>query len=151
MKYIQVKWRGGITFVPSQAETGSDSELNLYEQIIKELWEKTNKNSDVEEIDLKREFIVCSAIWYKDGIHVQQPNNIIRGVVVSGLRHNNCIYTASMMNKGELKFVKKEQGFLTNTHRFVSREEALSIAIKAKQVIEGRNCMRGKLDSSDLY
>ena len=42
-----------------------------------------------------------------------------------------------------------QQGFLTSANRYVDREEALEIAIAAKQV-EKRKYSYG-LDSSDLY
>ena len=40
---------------------------------------------------MKPEYILCAALYYKDGkVHANQPKNITTGVVVCGRRHNNC-------------------------------------------------------------
>lgn len=45
----------------------------------------------------------------------------------------------------------EEQGFLTNTDRFVGREEGLEIALKADQVMDLTDVRGNKLHSEDLY
>jgi hypothetical protein len=42
------------------------------------------------------------------------------------------------------------QGFITECGRFVSREEALVIAIENGQVVKGRTCNPNRLFSEDL-
>ncbi len=93
------------------------------------------------------EQIVCSAIWFDvDEQHEHQPINRERGLTICGLRHHNCFYTASLIGK-HLRNKEPEQGFVTNEHRFVSREEAALIAFQAGQVGERKE----KLYSEDLW
>ena len=105
-----------------------------------------------------REFIVCSANYYVDGLtHPHQPINISHGFVVCGLRHHNCINTFAQIygfpySEETLKIKRtEEQGFLTNTNKFVNREYALEIAIKANQLKDGNNHNLKKLHSEDLW
>ena len=95
---------------------------------------------------MTKEFIICSAIWFKDGkTYVHQPKNVDSGFVVCGRRHHNCyaILAAIKSNSGltedqigneryPREFV---QGFLTNTDRFVDRKEGYTIAKEANQLI----------------
>lgn len=101
----------------------------------------------------KKEYILCAAIWFKDGLkHEHQPTNIDTGIVVCGHRHHNCFYTAWGLNEGHVEHLSEAnnratQGFLTNTNRFVDRKEASKIAFEAGQVNEDDGC----LFSEDLY
>ena len=89
------------------------------------------------------EYIIASAIWYKD-LPSQDylPKNVNKGVVVLGHRHHNCIDTVK--NLSGLRTVKLSpdgvgdtiQGFLTNKNNFVDRKEAMEIALSANQVEE---------------
>jgi hypothetical protein len=88
-----------------------------------------------------KEYILCAAIHHDDGKeHVHQPKNIISGFVVCGRRHHNCYITTFILN-GEESVQKKvrddkwkiEQGFITNTDRFVNRKEGGVIAFNANQ------------------
>lgn len=88
-----------------------------------------------------REYIICAANYYNDGVvHHHQPRNIEIGFVVCGRRHHNCITTFAMImgfpydEKGIEVMNTEIQGFLTNTDRFVDRLEALEIASKANQL-----------------
>jgi hypothetical protein len=92
-------------------------------------------------IDNNGEYILCAAIWYKDlTTQTFLPKNIDRGLVVCGHRHGHCIDIMSKL--GQLRSVQfgpdsvgeSEQGFLTNTNRFVDRLEALEIAKKSNQL-----------------
>lgn len=95
----------------------------------------------------KPEYILCSAIHFDDGKeHVHQPINIQTGFVICGQRHHNCLYTASLIGQLPKKF-KQTQGFLTNTNRFVNREEAGEIAFKSGQIKKETDC----LFSEDLW
>jgi len=105
-------------------------------------------------VDLLREAerIVCAAIWYEDDIrkYNHQPVNIIRGYVICGLRHHNCLMTRAILCKSVergVNIVKTTQGFLTSKNRFVDRQEAAQIAFHAGQIKDKKEC----LYSEDLY
>ena len=105
------------------------------------------------------ERILCAAIWYKDlPTSKQMPDNISTGVVVCGRRHGDCIYTTLALSglrsvsNGENAAGATQQGFITNTNRFVSRQEALIIANNAKQIIYSIELDKSVgLISEDLY
>lgn len=87
-------------------------------------------------IDNTKEYIVCSAIHFDDGIkHAHQPINIEIGIVYMGLRHCNCFASVGGLVRERLEagIHEKEQGFLTSFNRFVSREEAAEIALSQGQ------------------
>ena len=105
----------------------------------------------------KQEFILCAAIWYKDlPTSIRNPKNIDSGTVILGHRHPDCISTVlCLTGKRTVQFAddgvgKTMQGFLTNTNRFVSREEAAIIAIDSKQIAK-LNYSDETLYSEDLY
>lgn len=105
----------------------------------------------------EKEWIICAAIWYKDfQTSIRNPVNINHGTVVFGLRHPDCISTVlCLTGKRTVRFAddgvgETEQGFLTNTHRFVNRKDAAIIAIQSKQ-IEKLNYSTDTLYSEDLY
>lgn len=99
---------------------------------------------------MKTEHILCSAIWFDDGKeYIFQPYNIKTGLVLCGWRHG-CIFPqigGLVKERQELGIYEKEQGFLTNLNRFVDREEAAIIALKAGQITEEIK----RLYSEDLY
>ena len=87
----------------------------------------------------KKEYILCATNHYDDGEkQIHGPKNIESGFVICGRRHHNCI----SIFVGEY-----EQGFLTNTNRFVDREEAAKIAFDYGQIKEETK----RLFSEDLY
>jgi len=101
------------------------------------------------------EYILCAANHYKDGVvHQDQPKNIEMGHVICGRRHHNIINTISSVFGRDDGDINNIQGFITNTNRFVGRQEAYKIAFEADQII-GPN--KGKpeniigLTSEDLY
>lgn len=104
-------------------------------------------------MDFKKEYILCSAIWFDDDIkHIHQPKNIETGFVLCGRRHHNCIGLLEIINKRTADFVingkrKYIQGFLTSLDRFVDRKEGGKIAYDAKQT----NKLEKSLFSEDLY
>lgn len=51
----------------------------------------------------------------------------------------------------DAKSGENEQGFLTSKNRFVSREEALEIALRENQVIDLSQVRGNRLFSEDLY
>jgi len=104
-------------------------------------------------IDTNKEYITCSAIWFDDKIkHEHQPKNIESGYVICGHRHHNCFTTASILQPS-LEYVRNEkvQGFLTNTDRFVDREEGAKIASSAEQVQAQDKFNINRLYSEDIY
>ena len=100
----------------------------------------------------KKEYILCSAIHFNDGIeHVHQPENIKSGYVVCGQRHHNCYMTVSILGNGAIMQEEDDvQGFLTDRNRFVDRKEGAKIAINARQVDRLDNPRIG-LFSEDLW
>lgn len=107
---------------------------------------------------MKKEYILCAAIWYKE-IPLKKelpqvlPINCDKGLVVLGHRHGQCMWTMDCLTglrsvtnapDGVGEYI---QGFLTNTNRFVSREEAAQIAIDSKQIKQHTIT----LYSEDLY
>jgi hypothetical protein len=133
---------------------------NKREEIIKYHLSMGQEISEVElnEITKKKEYILCAAIWYKD-IPLQKviegvlPKNCDRGLVVLGHRHGQALWTMSSLTGlrtctfGEDCSGEHEQGFLTNTNRFVDREEGGQIAFDAGQTKD----LRTTLYSEDLY
>lgn len=109
---------------------------------------------------MNKEFILCAANWYDDGIeHIHQCKNIKTGFVVCGRRHHNCIAIFAIMvgfpydEKGEQLMRTEQQGFITitNTNRWVDRLEALKIAKEANQLITDKVNEVIGLYSEDLY
>lgn len=103
-------------------------------------------------METKEEYILCAAVWFKDGKpYEHQPININMGIVVCGQRHHNCLFTAWALRKGLTSLSeangKNIQGFLTSKNRFVDRKEAGQIAYKAEQIGKLTDC----LFSEDLY
>lgn len=86
---------------------------------------------------IKEEYILCAAIWYKDGnVYKEQPKNISTGIVVSGRRHNNCFMTLQQL-KSDFNpnlIDRKDFGFLTSFDRYVDRSEGFIIAKKQEQI-----------------
>jgi len=86
---------------------------------------------------IREEYILCAAVWYKDGIvYKEQPRNVSTGIVVSGRRHNNCLMILQQL-KSDFDpnlIERKDFGFLTSFDRYVDREEGWIIAYKQKQI-----------------
>lgn len=105
------------------------------------------------------EKIICSAIWFKDGVkRTHQPVNVDSGIVVCGHRHGHCFVILHelfpdrryiIMNKDGKTTI---QGFLTNLNRFVDRKDAAFIAINANQIIRPFGIFdKNYLYSEDIY
>jgi len=105
------------------------------------------------------EKIICAAVWYKElqlkqvmPLHTYLPKNLDKGIVFSGHRHGQCIYSkCALTGLRDAESGENEQGFLTSKNRFVSREEALEIALKQNQVIDHSQIRGNRLFSEDLY
>lgn len=107
---------------------------------------------------MDKEYILCAANHYDDGIeHHGMPKNIKTGFVICGRRHHNCIAMFALMvgfpyDERGLKLMNtEEQGFLTNTDRFVDRKEALEIAEAANQLLPDERISGVGLHSENLY
>lgn len=111
-----------------------------------------------------KEYIICAAIWYQDGIvRFNQPRNVESGIVVGGWRHGNCISTLKTMfyddfqncevcNKKRIEVLNNDiQGFLTNKGNFVDREVGLKIAKENNQLINKASDTKTQLFSEDIY
>lgn len=120
----------------------SDSKIvNAYHNLT------SNFHLRYDRITNETEYIICSAIWYNDGIkRPHQPKNIHEGIVYGGRRHHNCFI---MLNSAFPNYIKKNhtQGFLTNFDRFVNRKEAADIAYASGQITHKKEI----LFSEDLY
>lgn len=106
----------------------------------------------------REEYIICAANYYNDGKkHTFNPKNIDIGFVVCGHRHHNCIQTFAQIvgfpyNQKAIEIMNTEiQGFLTNTNKFVDRQQALIIAENANQLIEGEPIAADGLHSENIY
>lgn len=100
-----------------------------------------------------KEYILCAAIWFDDKIdHNEICLEGKTGFVICGRRHHNCFNTAYILSNKNTDYLKfeKEQGFITNTNRFVSRIEAAKIAFEAEQIPSPTSHPAG-LFSEDLY
>ena len=105
------------------------------------------------------ERIICAAVWYKEipikkeiPFESTNPKNCPTGLVFSGHRHGQCIYTkCAVTGLRDAESGENEQGFLTSKNRFVSREEALVIALRENQVLDKNEIRGDKLYSEDLY
>jgi hypothetical protein len=106
-----------------------------------------------------KEYILCAANHYHNELYsiigdsspIYQPRNITSGYVVCGRRHHNIIHLHNYLTKTTQKDCPHTSGFLTNLDRFVGREEALKIALKAGQVLDINNLRGDILFSEDLY
>ena len=93
-----------------------------------------------------KEFIICSAVWYKEFPHIKNteipldrylPKNCNSGAVFTGLRHVQCIFLkCAVTGLRDAESGDSIQGFLTNTNRFVDRQEAWNIAKEVNQIIK---------------
>ena len=105
------------------------------------------------------ERIICAAVWYKEipikkeiPFESTNPKNCPTGLVFSGHRHGQCIYTkCAVTGLRDAESGENEQGFLTSKNRFVSREEALIIALRENQVMDINEIRGNRLFSEDLY
>jgi len=107
-----------------------------------------------------KEYILCAAIWYKEFPHIKNervpldrylPQNCKSGVVFTGIRHGQCIYTKSAVTGlRDCECGPYIQGFLTNKNRFVDRQEGWDIAKESNQIIMISGG-EGILYSEDLY
>ena len=99
---------------------------------------------------MKKEYILCSAIYYttdKAEQIVFRPINTDRGLVVCGYRHTAIINQYFDMTLKRTAQVPHIEGFLTSKNRFVNRAEAALVAHEAGQIDKPKR----ELFSEDLY
>lgn len=96
------------------------------------------------------EYIMCSAIWYDDGIkRPHTPKCVSSGYVICGFRHHDCFGTLSnTLGLGNYDKSKIIQGFLTSHNRFLGRESSKDVAIDSGQLHKHH---KGRLYSEDLW
>ena len=87
----------------------------------------------------KTEMILGSAIWHPDGILYASVRK----------RHHHVIAAMDVLGQANLKTTRL-QGFLTSHGRFVDREEAMTIALDARQLARPSNAAT-TLFSEDLW
>lgn len=91
---------------------------------------------------VQKEYILCSAIMYKD-------------IVIPGRRHADCYDLLEQLVGDANEDVpgRDGQGFLTSHNRYVSREEAFTIAQENNQIYHNAHddAKVGSLTSEDLY
>jgi hypothetical protein len=125
-------------------------EIQTLAKFVEEFKENISDNNE-ESIDISKEKIICSAIWYMDMQTAKfLPNNVLRGVVIAGLRHPNCMaaMTALTNKRSVLPEVGKySQGFLSNKNNFYNRRDAMEIAYNAGQI----PMIKTELYSEDLF
>lgn len=92
----------------------------------------------------KEEYILCSAIWYKDLVLKKpevleargfRPYNVDKGIVFCGWRHLNCLYQmVAITGLRQCEAGEEIQGFLTSKNMFIGREEAAIMAFNLGQI-----------------
>lgn len=71
---------------------------------------------------MKKEWVLCAAIYYKDGKQYKaQPKNIETGYVMCGRRHHNIIALNYALTDNPTRKETSIQGFITSLDRFVDR------------------------------
>ncbi len=101
-----------------------------------------------------KEHILCAAVWYKDGKKYEnQPVNVDTGIVVMGMRHDNCISTIiSLLKSNHQPYLTMDdsKGFVTSFSRFIGRKEAYILAKESGQLLVPHDHDQ-ILTSTDLY
>lgn len=87
------------------------------------------------------EICICAAMKMPDGY------------IVRGHRHNDCFRTiAGIPRYRSVQLDSLEQGFMTSNNRFVDREKAFDLQIKAGiNSVDGEGYRANELYSEDLY
>lgn len=87
--------------------------------------------------DIKKEFIICSAVHFDDKkVRNNQPTNVYSGIVIAGRRHHNCFYVLKELGlEPQITKDNTTPGFLTNLDRFVTRKEGFKIALNQNQIL----------------
>jgi len=81
-----------------------------------------------------KEYILCAAIHYDDGLEYENSPTQF-GLVICGRRHSDCHNTLEALIGEHANMVTRDhQGFLTSENRYVGRKEAWHIAISNNQV-----------------
>jgi hypothetical protein len=106
-------------------------------------------NNKSPKISGGKPYIICAAIWFKDGKkYSHQPRNVESGFVAFGRRHYNCYLSMSPDGDfSKMNFSDNEQGFLTSDDRFLDRKESGLLAFEVGQIDKLTEC----LFSEDLY
>ena len=124
-------------------------------------------------IDNSKEYVLCAAIWYKDGTEAPRgfiAQNIDSGVVIGQWRHGNVINVRAtnplwnakklaerrgespLLEKWEdtLPYFEEVDGFITSEGRFVDRWQGMELAFLAGQVDE-KTAINENWDGDEEY
>lgn len=120
-------------------------------------WDDETKQKYISNIE--EEF----SVWY-DGYSFPKKESIIcaaiqivgTGKIFYGHRHDQCNNSLNgeltwYLNRQQVTALEKIQGFVTSENRFVTREEALKIALDNDQVIDKTQIVGDRLFSENLY
>lgn len=96
------------------------------------------------------EKIMCAANWYPDDVTPANcnPVNIEKGLVVCGISHCQAGYIYNALTGKNFSTIS---GFMTSHNRFVDREEGMSIARHANQIVRDIPKDSASLFSEDLF
>ena len=112
-----------------------------WKQKYKEFLQLYNSERNLEDT----EYILCSAILRKEPVEEVTYSDAHKCIL--GYRHCDIIrHFNDLIRKDPLA-----QGFFTSKGRFVSRTEAMQIALEAGQVKKGKTIHENGLFSEDLY
>lgn len=94
-------------------------------------------SSTIQEI--KDEYIICSAIWYKTEEESERgfvAQNLNKGIVIGQWRHPNVIHAWKQAsgNRTVSSEVDYVNGFISSEGNFYDREQAMCVAFNAGQV-----------------
>ena len=142
-----------------ELQSDHSTNCNGYRLLCEMIKVEEEKEAQQQASDNSSERIICAAVWYKEiplkkeiPFESTNPRNCPTGVVFSGHRHGHCIYTkCAVTGLRDAESGENEQGFLTSKNRFVSREEALIIALRENQVMDIKEVRGNELFSEDLY
>lgn len=99
-------------------------------------------------INPEKEYVLCAAIWYKDGNNkCWTARNLKSGQVICGYRHDSII-SVRPTNPRKNGGVKTVQGFLTSRGNFYDRYQAMEIAYEAGQVPKEKAVREGAVYDS---
>lgn len=90
---------------------------------------------------MRKEYIICAAIH-----NPSEKDMAGKPLIYCGLRHAYILWQSELVSRNP-----RHQGFLTNEGRFVTRKEALVIALDNNQVLDIDDIRGSDLYSEDLY
>lgn len=103
-------------------------------------------------INNKEEYILCSAIHYFNFENTDNlPLNLNKGILITGRRHSDCIFTWWKLTATQTNNSNSTQGFLSSTNKFYNRQDAIFIAMLSGQITKEKVNEITQLYSEDLW